>query len=73
VSAKYFGLDFNAPCTQFFFGWSSDLPLISLKAFETARLVMGRRNVDFDEKEAAILLCFAESKKMAKRIAVSKS
>jgi hypothetical protein len=31
-----------------------DLPLISLKAFETARLVKCR-NVDFDEKEAAIL------------------
>jgi hypothetical protein len=28
---------------------------ITKKAFETARLVMGRRNVDFDEKEAAIL------------------
>jgi hypothetical protein len=25
------------------------------KAFETARIVMSRRNVDFDEKEAAIL------------------
>jgi hypothetical protein len=26
-----------------------------ITAFETARLVMGRRNVDFDEREAAIL------------------
>ena len=25
------------------------------KAFETARLVMSRRNIEFDEKEAAIL------------------
>jgi hypothetical protein len=34
---------------------------------------MGRRNVDFDEKEAAILEhVFAESKKW-RRIAVSKS
>jgi hypothetical protein len=35
------------------FSWVEllDLLLISLKAFETARLVMGRRNVDFDEKE----------------------
>jgi hypothetical protein len=48
-----------------------DLPLISLKAFETARLVMGRRNVDFDE-EAAILEHVLPKVKMAK-IAVSKS
>jgi hypothetical protein len=38
-----------------FFGWSFWIyHLYSLK-IETARLVMGRRNVDFDEKEAAIL------------------
>jgi hypothetical protein len=36
-------------------GGASGFTTISLKAFETARLVMGRRNVDFDEKEAAIL------------------
>jgi hypothetical protein len=49
-----------------------DLPYIT-KAFETARLVMGRRNVDFDEKEAAILEHVLPKVKMAKRIAVSKS
>jgi hypothetical protein len=41
-----------------------------IKAFETARLVMGRRNVDFDEKEAAILEHVLPKEKMAKRIAV---
>jgi hypothetical protein len=46
----------------------ADLPLISLKAFETARLVMGA-NVDFGG--CYFRACFAE--KMAKRIAVSKS
>jgi hypothetical protein len=39
-------------------------------AFETARLVMGRRNVDF-EKEAAILEHVLPKEKMAKRIALS--
>jgi UDP-N-acetylglucosamine diphosphorylase/glucosamine-1-phosphate N-acetyltransferase len=40
---------------------------ITKKAFETARLVMSRRNVDFDEKEAAILEhVFEESKKWRK-------
>jgi hypothetical protein len=40
----------------------------TLKAFETARLVMSRRNVDFDEKEAAILEHVFEETKMEKRI-----
>jgi UDP-N-acetylglucosamine diphosphorylase/glucosamine-1-phosphate N-acetyltransferase len=40
---------------------------ITKKAFETVRLVMSRRNVDFDEKEAAILEhVFEESKKWRK-------
>ena len=40
---------------------------ITKKAFETARLVMSRRNVDFDEKEAAILeYVFEETKKWRK-------
>jgi hypothetical protein len=52
VSANILGLDFHV--CPVFLGWSLDLPYIT-KAFETARLVMGRRNVDFDEKEAAIL------------------
>jgi hypothetical protein len=57
-----------------FLGWSFWIYHISLKkAFETARLVMGRRNVDFDEKEAAILEHVLPKVKMAKRIAVSKS
>ena len=37
------------------------------KAFETAKLVMGRRNIEFDEKEAAILeYIFEETKKWRK-------
>jgi len=41
--------------------------LYTKKAFETARLVMSRRNIDLDEKEAAILEhIFEESKKWRK-------
>ncbi|WP_394774161.1 GlmU family protein [Flavobacterium sp.] len=40
---------------------------ITKKAFETARLVMGRRNIDFDATEAAILEhIFEETKKWRK-------
>lgn len=40
---------------------------ITKKAFETAKLVMGRRNIEFDEKEAAILEhVFEETKKWRK-------
>ena len=40
---------------------------ITKKAFETARLVMKRKNIDFDEKEAAILgHVFEETKKWRK-------
>jgi hypothetical protein len=64
----FLGLDFHVILYPVFLGGASDLPLhITKKAFETARLVMGRRNVDFDEKEAAILEhVFAESKKWRK-------
>jgi hypothetical protein len=51
VSANIFGLDFHVILYPVFLGVELlDLPLITKKAFETARLVMGRRNVDFDEK-----------------------
>ena len=40
---------------------------LTKKAFETAKLVMGRRNIDFDETEAAILEhVFEETKKWRK-------
>ncbi|KUJ61805.1 glucose-1-phosphate thymidylyltransferase [Flavobacteriaceae bacterium CRH] len=40
---------------------------VTKKAFETAKLVMGRRNIDFDETEAAILEhIFEETKKWRK-------
>jgi hypothetical protein len=69
VSANILGLDFHN-FVPVFLGWSFWLPL-SLKTFETARLVMGRRNVDFDEKEAAILEhVFAESKNGEKNSSV---
>jgi hypothetical protein len=45
---------------QFSWGGASGFPYITKKAFETARLVMGRRNVDFDEKNC-FRACF-ESK-----------
>jgi len=42
---------------------------ITKKAFETARIVMSRRNVDFDEKEARILEhVFEESKQWRKEL-----
>jgi hypothetical protein len=53
---------------KFFFGWSLTTTYITKKAFETARLVM--RNVDFDEKEAAILEHVLPKEKMAKRSSV---
>lgn len=40
---------------------------VTKKAFDTAKLVMGRRNIEFDEKEAAILEhVFEETKKWRK-------
>jgi hypothetical protein len=48
---KYFWSGFPRNFVPVFLGVELlDLPLITKKAFETARLVMGRRNVDFDEK-----------------------
>jgi hypothetical protein len=40
VSANILGLDFHVILPSFSWGGALDLPLISLKAFETARLVM---------------------------------
>jgi UDP-N-acetylglucosamine diphosphorylase/glucosamine-1-phosphate N-acetyltransferase len=69
VSANIFGSGFPrnfVPC----FSWGGAAGFttyITKKAFETAKLVMGRRNIDFDEREAAILEhVFAESKKWRK-------
>jgi hypothetical protein len=71
VSANILAVDFHVILYPVFLGVELlVLPLISLKAFETARL-MGRRNVDFDEKEAAILEhVFAESKNGEKNSSV---
>ncbi|MFT4983144.1 MAG: UDP-N-acetylglucosamine diphosphorylase/glucosamine-1-phosphate N-acetyltransferase [Flavobacterium sp.] len=69
VSANIFGSGFPRNFVPSFSwgGASGFTTYITKKAFETARLVMGRRNVDFDEKEAAILEhVFAESKKWRK-------
>jgi hypothetical protein len=71
VSANILGL-ISRNFVPSFLGGAGFTTYITKKAFETARLVMGRRNVDFDEKEAAILE-HVLPKKMAKRIAVSKS
>jgi hypothetical protein len=51
VSANIFGSGFPRNFVPSFLGWSFWIyHYITKKAFETARLVMGRRNVDFDEK-----------------------
>jgi hypothetical protein len=56
VSANIFGSGFPRNVPSFSWGGAAGFTTyITKKAFETARLVMGRRNVDFDEKEAAIL------------------
>jgi UDP-N-acetylglucosamine diphosphorylase/glucosamine-1-phosphate N-acetyltransferase len=69
VSANIFGSGFPRnfiPC----FSWGGSAGFttyVTKKAFETARLVMNRRNVEFDEREAAILEhIFEESKKWRK-------
>ena len=62
-AAKYAGLlnIFGAGFPRNFipsFSWGGAAGItvyMTRKAFETARLVMSRRNIDFDEKEAAIL------------------
>jgi UDP-N-acetylglucosamine diphosphorylase/glucosamine-1-phosphate N-acetyltransferase len=69
VSANIFGSGFPRNFVPSFSwgGASGFTTYITKKAFETARLVMSRRNVDFDEKEVAILEhVFEESKKWRK-------
>jgi UDP-N-acetylglucosamine diphosphorylase/glucosamine-1-phosphate N-acetyltransferase len=57
VSANIFGSGFPRNFVPSFSwgGASGFTTYITKKAFETARIVMGRRNVEFDEREAAIL------------------
>ncbi|MBF4473564.1 GlmU family protein [Flavobacterium sp. HJJ] len=69
VSANIFGSGFPRNFVPSFSwgGAAGFTTYVTKKAFETARLVMSRRNVDFDEKEAAILEhIFEESKKWRK-------
>ena len=60
VSANIFGSGFPRNFVPSFSwgGAAGFTTYITKKAFETAKLVMGRRNIDFDETEAAILTCF---------------
>jgi UDP-N-acetylglucosamine diphosphorylase/glucosamine-1-phosphate N-acetyltransferase len=69
VSANIFGSGFPRNFVPSFSwgGASGFTTYITKKAFETAKLVMGRRNMEFDEKEAAILThVFEETKKWRK-------
>jgi UDP-N-acetylglucosamine diphosphorylase/glucosamine-1-phosphate N-acetyltransferase len=69
VSANIFGSGFPRNFVPSFSwgGATGFTTYVTKKAFETAKLVMSRRNVDFDEKEAAILeYIFEESKKWRK-------
>ena len=69
VSANIFGTGFPRNFIPSFSwgGAAGFTTYITKKAFETARLVMSRREIDFDEKEAAILEhVFEESKKWRK-------
>ena len=69
VSTNIFGSGFPRNFVPSFSwgGASGFTTYITKKAFETARLVMSRRNIDFDEKEAAILQhIFEETKKWRK-------
>lgn len=69
VSANIFGTGFPRNFVPSFSwgGAAGFTTYVTKKAFETARLVMGRRNIDFDEKEAAILEhIFEETKKWRK-------
>jgi len=69
VSANIFGSGFPRNFVPSFSwgGAAGFTTYLTKKAFETARLVMSRRNIDFDEKEAAILEhVFEESKKWRK-------
>lgn len=69
VSANIFGSGFPRNFVPSF-SWGGATGFVTYttkKAFETAKLVMSRRNVEFDEKEAAILEhIFEESKKWRK-------
>jgi len=69
VSANIFGSGFPRNFVPSFSwgGASGFTTYITKKAFETAKIVMSRRNVDFDEKEARILEhIFEETKKYRK-------
>lgn len=69
VSANIFGSGFPRNFVPSFSwgGASGFTTYITKKAFETAKLVMSRRNVDFDERESAILEhVFEETKKWRK-------
>jgi len=69
VSANIFGAGFPRNFVPSFSwgGASGFTTYITKKAFETVRLVMRRRNIDFDDKEAAILEhIFEETKKWRK-------
>jgi UDP-N-acetylglucosamine diphosphorylase/glucosamine-1-phosphate N-acetyltransferase len=69
VSANIFGAGFPRNFVPSFSwgGASGFTTYITKKAFETARLVMSRRGIEFDEKEAAILEhVFEETKKWRK-------
>ena len=69
VSANVFGTGFPRNFIPSFSwgGAAGFTTYITKKAFETARLVMGRREIEFDEREAAILEhVFEESKKWRK-------
>jgi UDP-N-acetylglucosamine diphosphorylase/glucosamine-1-phosphate N-acetyltransferase len=69
VSANIFGSGFPRNFVPSFSwgGASGFTTYITKKAFETTRLVMSRRNVEFDEKEKAILdHVFEETKKWRK-------
>jgi UDP-N-acetylglucosamine diphosphorylase/glucosamine-1-phosphate N-acetyltransferase len=69
VSANIFGSGFPRNFVPSFSwgGAAGFTTYLTKKAFETARLVMSRRNIEFDEKEAAILEhVFEQSKKWRK-------
>lgn len=69
VSANIFGSGFPRNFVPSFSwgGASGFTTYITKKAFETAKIVMSRRNVEFDEKEARILEhVFEETKKWRK-------
>jgi UDP-N-acetylglucosamine diphosphorylase/glucosamine-1-phosphate N-acetyltransferase len=69
VSANIFGSGFPRNFVPSFSwgGAAGFTTYVTKKAFETARLVMSRRNLEFDDREAAILEhIFEESKKWRK-------